>query len=51
MADFIFSKTELSRNKTFLKMGEMGEILQIKIHLKTTQKLPNDHIADEVSNN
>ena len=50
MIDFIFS------NKTFLKQelvknGLFREILQTNIHLETAQKLLNDHLADEVSNN
>ena len=45
MTDFIFSKQNL------VKSGMFREILQTKIHLETAQKLTNDHLAGEVSNN
>ena len=31
-------------------MGLFREMLQTKIHLETAQKLPKDHLADEVRN-
>ena len=34
--------------KNLVKNGLFWEILQTKIHLETTQKVPNDHLADEV---
>ena len=48
MADFIFSKQTLD----FVAHGPMADFIfskQTKIQIETAQKVPNDHLAHEVS--
>ena len=39
------------QNKTLLKMACFEKFYKSKTHLETAQKLPNDHLAGEVSKN